>query len=134
MPRHVNSNGIWWSANVRTQLNLLKANREQQVGIVKVNREHWERTLEGLVSVMLPLVVLVAAIFVGIVTWLNVRERRAEIGLLRALGKRTSQIAALFLVKAVLIGLLGGVAAGLVCLAAYGLLSGSGRTGRRGTT
>jgi putative ABC transport system permease protein len=63
---------------------------------------------------------------VGIMTWLNVRERRSEIGLLRALGKRTSQIAALFLAKAVLIGLLGGMAAGLVCLAAYGLLSGFG--------
>ena len=113
------------------QLNLLKANREQQVGIIKVNREHWEKTMEGLVSVMLPLVVLVAAIFVGIVTWLNVRERRAEIGLLRALGKRTSQIAALFLLKAVLIGLLGGVTAGLVCLATYGLLSGLGEWATR---
>ncbi len=113
------------------QLNLLKANREQQVGIIKVNREHWEKTMEGLVTVMLPLVVLVAAIIVGIVTWLNVRERRAEIGLLRALGKRTSQIAALFLLKAVLIGLLGGVTAGLVCLATYGLLSGSGEWAMR---
>ena len=101
-----------------TQLNLLKANREQQVGIIKVNREHWEKTMEGLVSVMLPLVVLVAAIFVGIVTWLNVRERRAEIGLLRALGKRTSQIAALFLLKAVLIGLLGG-SDGWSCLSGH---------------
>jgi hypothetical protein len=108
------------------QLNLLKANRAQQVGIVKANREHWEKTLGSLVTVLLPLVVLVAAVMVGIVTWLNVCERRAEIGLLRALGKRTSQIAALFLVKAVLVGLLGGVAAGLVCLAGYGLLSGAG--------
>jgi hypothetical protein len=105
------------------QMQLVRANREQQLGIVKANREHWERTLEGLVSVLLPLVVLVAGIIVGLVTWLNVRERRAEIGLLRALGKRTGQIAALFLLKALLIGLLGGLAACLICLGTYRLLA-----------
>ena len=65
------------------QMQLLKTNREQQTELVKANREHGERTLEGLVSVLLPLVVFVAAIIVGCVTWLNVRERRSEIGLLR---------------------------------------------------
>jgi len=104
------------------QLSLLKANRTQQVGILRANRAHGEQTLESLVTVLLPLVVLVAGIMVGIVTWLNVCERRAEIGLLRALGKRTSQIAALFLLKALLVGLLGGVAAGLLCLGGHGLL------------
>jgi putative ABC transport system permease protein len=108
------------------QLLLLKMNREQQMGIVQANREHWERTLEGLISKMLPLVVFVAAIIVGCVTWLNVRERRSEIGLLRALGKRTSQIAALFLYKAVLVGLLGGLVACLACLAASAIFAGSG--------
>ncbi len=107
------------------QMQLLKTNREQQTELVKANREHGERTLEGLVRVLLPLVVLVAAIIVGCVTWLNVRERRSEIGLLRALGKRTNQIAALFLCKAVLVGLLGGLAACLVCLAASAAGAGS---------
>ena len=85
------------------QLALLKANRDQQLEIVRANREHGEQTLQSLLSVLLPLVVLVAAIIVGVVTWVNVRERRSEIGLLRALGKRSSQIAALLLLKAVVI-------------------------------
>lgn len=39
---------------------------------------------------------------------LNVRERRAEIGVLRALGKSSGQVAALFLGRAAFLGLLGG--------------------------
>ena len=65
------------------QLAVLKANHEQQLEIVRANREHGELTLHSLMSVLLPLVVLVAAIIVGVVTWVNVRERRSEIGLLR---------------------------------------------------
>ncbi|MHB8973836.1 MAG: ABC transporter permease [Pirellulaceae bacterium] len=107
------------------QLQLVKTNRAQQTEIVQANRAHWERMLERLVSALLPLVVLVAAAIVGCVTWLNVRERRAEIGLLRALGKRTGQIAALFLYKAVLVGLLGGLVACLLCLAASAAWAGA---------
>ena len=92
---------------------------------VKQNRQHGEQTLTSLVAVMLPLEVLVAALIVGLMTWLNVRERRAEIGLLRALGKRTSQIASLFLVKAVLVGVLGGAIACLLCLLASLIVGGS---------
>jgi hypothetical protein len=108
------------------QLSVLKANREQQVAMVQANRERGENLLAGMVRVMLPLVVLVAAAVVGLMSWWNVRERQAEIGLLRALGKRTSQIAALFLLKAVAIGLLGGLIACLLVLAGYGLLASTG--------
>jgi ABC-type lipoprotein release transport system permease subunit len=44
-----------------------------------------------------------------LLAWSNVRERRAEIGVLRALGRKTSHIIVLFLGKAVLIGVLGGI-------------------------
>lgn len=103
------------------QLAVLKANRQQQLEAVATNREQEESLLAGMVNVMLPLVVVVAAAVVGIMAWWNTRERRAEIGLLRALGKRTVQIAALFLLKAVAIGLLGGVCACLLVLAGYQL-------------
>ncbi|MCK5174202.1 MAG: FtsX-like permease family protein, partial [Planctomycetes bacterium] len=46
----------------------------------------------------------------------NVRERRSEIGILRAIGFRAGQILAIFVSKAVVMGLLGGlvgIAAGL---------------------
>jgi hypothetical protein len=105
------------------QLRVLKANREQQLETVSANRERGEHLLAGLVNVLLPLVVLVAAAVIGLMSWWNVRERQAEIGLLRALGKRTTQIAALFLLKAVAIGLLGGLVACLLVLAGYALLA-----------
>jgi putative ABC transport system permease protein len=57
-------------------------------------------------------------VFVGLLAWLNVRERRPEIGLLRALGKGTAGIAGLFLGKAALLGLLGGALGAAVGFAA----------------
>lgn len=54
------------------------------------------------------MVVLASALFVALMTWLNVRERRPEIGVLRALGKRSGSIAALFLSKSIILGLVGG--------------------------
>jgi putative ABC transport system permease protein len=51
---------------------------------------------------------------VGVLALLNVRQRRSEIGILRALGYGSGRIAGLFLVKAVLAGLLGaGIGFGL---------------------
>src|SRR5262249_33827650 len=49
---------------------------------------------------------------IGILTmmWITVRERTAEIGLARAIGASTSQVAALFLFEAAALALLGGVA------------------------
>lgn len=69
-------------------------------------------------TVIIPLVVFVCAIWVGLLAWSNVRERRSEIGLLRALGKSSIRIASLFLGKAALLGLVGGLAG---CLIGYTL-------------
>jgi hypothetical protein len=66
------------------------------------------RLLTGVTSVVTPLIILVCAIWVGMLAWSNVRERRVEIGLLRALGKSSTSIAGLFLGKAVLLGMVGG--------------------------
>jgi putative ABC transport system permease protein len=74
---------------------------------VKQSRTKVQGTLETLAAVMTPIVVLASAIWVGLLALANVRERRTEIGLLRALGKRSRTIASLFLGKAVLLGLLG---------------------------
>jgi len=54
-----------------------------------------------------PVGLLGGALWVGLLTVLNVRERRAEIGLWRALGRGSGRIATLFLGKAALLGLLG---------------------------
>ena len=52
----------------------------------------------------IPALCLMGAIVVGIFAWLNVRERRSEIGILRALGASTGKIIGLFVSRAVAIG------------------------------
>jgi putative ABC transport system permease protein len=56
-----------------------------------------------------PLTLLVTAAWVCTLAVLNVRTRRQELGLWRALGTSSSRIASLFLGKAALLGLLAGV-------------------------
>lgn len=56
-----------------------------------------------------PFLLVVCAAWVCVLAILNVRERRAEIGVLRALGYQSAQVAGLFLGKAVLIGIAGAV-------------------------
>lgn len=73
---------------------------------------------EHYAAVAVPLVLLAAGAWVGALAALNVRERRSEIGLWRALGYRPSRLAALFLGKAALLGL---VAAALGWLAGTAL-------------
>jgi len=78
---------------------------------------HWKQIAEmrleqrllmrRLVIIIAPAVAVVCLIWIGVLTFLNVRERRAEIGVMRALGYGSVRIAALFIAKALTIGLLG---------------------------
>jgi hypothetical protein len=90
------------------QRDLVAANRGQILTDMKESRASVQRTMETLAGVITPIVVLACAIWVGLLALANVRERRTEIGLLRALGRGSGTIALLFLGKAVLLGLLGG--------------------------
>lgn len=65
---------------------------------------------ERIAGFTIPTVLLGGALWIGLLTVLNVRERRAEIGLWRALGRGSSMLAGLFLIKTALLGLLGAVA------------------------
>jgi len=69
---------------------------------LRVTRTHFARILVSLVMVIS--VVWVALLAVG-----NVRGRRTEIGILRTLGFRSRQILYIFLSRAIVIGLLGGI-------------------------
>ena len=91
------------------QRDLVTAKRDEQLALIKSNREASESSLRKLVTLVSPLVVGVCGLFVGLLTWLNVRERRSEIGVLRAIGRGGGSIALMILGKAALIGLLGGV-------------------------
>jgi hypothetical protein len=62
---------------------------------------------ETFAAVLAPLIWVGAAVWIGFLMLGNVRERRAEVGILRAIGFRSSQILLLFLGKAFLFGILG---------------------------
>ena len=74
------------------------------------NRQQLRGEQERFSSNLVPLVLLVSALWVGLVFYTNVRERRSEIGILRALGARAPTILRLFLTKALLMGCAGGMA------------------------
>jgi putative ABC transport system permease protein len=86
----------------------LLAERKQALAETATRRERIQGLMETLLGVVTPLVILASALWVGLLMLANVRERRSEIGILRALGKTSASIATLFLGKAVLLGLLGG--------------------------
>jgi len=102
--------------NLRQRETIL-AQRKQVLGEMASARQRIQQVMETLAGGITPIVVLAAAVWVGLLAWSNVRQRRMEIGLLKALGKGPSMIASLLLGKAVLLGVLG---------AAIGLLLGIG--------
>ncbi len=61
-------------------------------------------------AILVPLVLLASALWVFFLILSNVRERESEIGILRAIGVRESTIIAVFLGKAVIIGVIGAFA------------------------
>jgi len=61
----------------------------------------------GLARVLVPVLAVGCAVWVGLLMFTNVRDRGGEIGVLRAIGLRAWQIAAIFLGKALLMGLVG---------------------------
>ena len=75
-------------------------------GIADV-RERQRATMEGFLGLVLPLGLLASGTWIGILAALNVRARREEIGILRAFGFGTGKIGALFLGKALLLGVTG---------------------------
>ena len=96
-------------------LKILRAELEKALPEAKViqlraiadARARQRQTADRYFGFMSPFLLVVCAAWVGVLAVLNVRERRAEIGLLRALGHGSERIAALFLGKAVVIGVAG---------------------------
>jgi len=86
----------------------------------KQGRARLRSERESFAAVLVPLVVLGCAVWIGFLALANVRERRGEIGVLRALGVRARQILWLFLGRAVAMGVAGaclGYAAGQTAIA-----------------
>lgn len=72
-------------------------------------RTHQRELMDNYFALILPFLMVVCAIWVGTLAFLNARDRRPEIGILRALGYGSWKIAFLFLGKAVVIGAIGAV-------------------------
>ncbi len=86
----------------------------------KVSRDNLQSSHASLASALVPLSILAAMFLVGLLAYNNAQNRREEIGILRAIGMRGSQIMCVLLGRAAMAGTLGGVV-GLViglCFAA----------------
>jgi hypothetical protein len=92
-------------------------------------REDLRRQRDALAAWVVPLVVVVCAAWVGMLALGNARERRGEIGILRALGVRSGKVFALFMARALVVGEAGalvGYAAGLAVAAVWEARLGGG--------
>lgn len=70
---------------------------------------HLKEERELFASILVVIVMAACGIWIGFLALTNVRQRRSEIGILRALGFRTGRILCLFLSRAVVMGLAGGI-------------------------
>jgi len=72
-------------------------------------RARLRKEREDLAAILVPVVIACCGVWIALLSFANVRERRAEIGILRALGLRSRQILLVFLGKAIMIGLVGAI-------------------------
>jgi putative ABC transport system permease protein len=72
-------------------------------------REKQRHMFERYFAMLIPFLVLVSALWIGTLAYFNVKERRTEIGILRALGYGADKISLLFLGKAILLGIIGAI-------------------------
>jgi len=96
---------------------------ETAIRQMKQHRANLVRQRRDLVTWLVPVVVVGCAIWIGLLTFINVRQRRSEIGILRAIGLRSRHILLVFLTRAVLVGVLGALL-GYVAGFALGALAG----------
>ena len=83
----------------------VKARLEQEEQHRKKLRAERERAA----ALLVPLVMVLCAAWIGMLMFFSVRDRRSEIGIMRAMGYRSSHILTLFVSKTLIFGLLGGV-------------------------
>ena len=82
--------------------------------LVEQNRKRVRSQIDRFAAMLNPLTVVGAGVWLCLLALINVRERRGEIAILRAIGVRSGSILLVFLGKAILIGLVG-AALGYLC-------------------
>ena len=96
--------------------------RAEQEAEQRLKREEESRAgllaqRESFAAILAPALMAASALWIALLAWVNARERRFEIGILRAIGWRAAHILELFLGKALALGLAGaavGYLAGLL--------------------
>jgi ABC-type lipoprotein release transport system permease subunit len=88
-----------------------KASQAAVASLEAAGRERTEARarIESLAGFAVPVVIVACGLWVALLALANVRDRRVEIGILRALGLRSAQILEIFLGKALVAGVLGAV-------------------------
>ncbi len=88
-----------------------RAAAEAKAALEQAKRQRGEirERLDALAAVLNPVVILACGAWIGFLSMGNVRERRGEIGVLRALGVSQRRLAGAFLGKALIIGIVGAV-------------------------
>ena len=106
-------NEVTVRANARARAG---AEHVQAMAAERASRAELRSRRESLAGVMVPAVLVLAAVWIGLLALSNVRDRAAEIGILRAIGVRARAVVRVFFTRAIITGLLGaaiGYAAGL---------------------
>lgn len=81
-----------------------------QISSIAKARMDQRHMLEMYFAWIMPIIAVACGVWIAAMVMINARERREEIGVLRALGYGSGKIAGLFLGKAILIGLIGACA------------------------
>jgi len=72
-------------------------------------RERQRRVIQQLYSFVMPFVIIVCGLWIAALSMLNVKARRCEIGIIRALGYAQNYLVALFVGRAFIIGVVGAI-------------------------
>ncbi|MFC1562724.1 ABC transporter permease [candidate division KSB1 bacterium] len=117
---------IEFSSSVITRAEARDRAKETAEFVLSNEKDYRAKLRQGIevfASWLVPLVILGCIVWIGFLAFGNVRERKGEIGILRALGLRSKQILFVFLAKAILIGLFGALVGYFIGFA-VGLISG----------
>ncbi|MCK5367018.1 MAG: ABC transporter permease, partial [Cyclobacteriaceae bacterium] len=74
---------------------------------IAVSRERQRKMIDSYFEMILPVMFIICALWIGGMAMINVLQRRNEIGLLRAIGFGTLKISMLFFKRALLAGIIG---------------------------
>ena len=91
--------------------NKAKELRERELAEFERGRLQQRATREAMIGLLVPLVAILGMAWIAYLTFVNAGQRLAEIGALRAIGVGSGKVFGAFLLRALLMGLAGGVVA-----------------------